>query len=230
MWDRDLDRQGAVPTTGRWHLGRYRCGPPAAFWPVALASWLILVQLPVVAVYVGCAAVPLVVSIHWPSALLVPTNVLGLTFSGHPVEWAATQNSLPSLPVLQLYASAACWVFGYDTIYAVRIWPMTVLSVSNHQPWHSLADCDLAVGTAFIAAVGLIGTFGGPASNQPVESFMEQTGNYDTIRLASVAIGTAQSKVSVGLFKSNRDAGLCLAAGLVVRRRQARDNHQYHMP
>ena len=188
---------------------------------LGLAGLLILVQLPVVAVYVGCAAVPLVVL--YPLAKRVtwfPQMVLGLTFSwGILLGWAAAQNSLPPLPVLQLYAGAACWVFGYDTIYAVQDMADDRLVGVKSSALALAGRLRLAVGTAFIAAVGLIGTglwwSGIEPAGQGLFS-MERTGGYGHPSwMAGLAIGTAQSRVSVASvqIKPGRRAVPCRRIG-----------------
>ena len=225
MWDRDLDRQ--VARTNNRPLASGTISMPAAgcfLATLGFAALLILVQLPVVAVYVGCAAVPLVVL--YPLAKRVtwfPQIVLGLTFSwGILLGWAAAQNSLPPLPVLQLYAGAACWVFGYDTIYAVQDMADDRLVGVKSSALALAGRLRLAVGTAFIAAVGLIGTGLWWSGIEPAGPGLLAWGG-----LAAMATHLGwqvwrlvphNPGLALRLFKSNRDAGLCLAAGLVVSR------------
>ena len=191
---------------------------------LGLAGLLILLQLPVMAVYVGCAAVPLVVL--YPLAKRVtwfPQMVLGMTFSwGILLGWTAAQNSLPSLPVLLLYAGAACWVFGYDTIYAVQDMTDDRLVGVKSSALALAGRLRLAVGTAYMTAAGLIGAGLWWSGIGPAGS-----GLVPWSGLAAMAahlgwqvwhLGPNDPGLALRLFKSNRDAGLYFAAGLVVYR------------
>ena len=225
MWDRDLDRQVARTINRPLASGAISMRAASYFLAaLGLAGLLLLLQLPVLAVYVGCTALPLVVL--YPLAKRViwfPQMVLGLTFSwGILLGWTAAQNSLPALPVLLLYAGAACWVFGYDTIYAVQDMADDRIVGVKSSALALAGRLRLAVGTAYFAAAGLIGaglwwSGIGPAGAGLVAwgglAAMATHLGWQVWRLEPHDPGLA-----LRLFKSNRDAGLCLAAGLVMYR------------
>ena len=222
MWDRRLDRR-VERTAGR---------PLAAGTVSLLQAWCfvallcaiglaILVQLPLTAILTGIAALPLV--ILYPLAKRVtwwPQAVLGLTFSwGVPLGWTATTGGLPAAgewwPSILIYAGSVAWVFGYDTIYAVQ--DMTddravgvkssALGLGRYLR-HGVA-------MAYLLAVILIGTglwqllgqgpwvAGGLAAALHLLWQVRQ-------------IDAGDPAGALRLFKSNRDAGLMLTAGLMT--------------
>ena len=120
LWDRRLDQQ--VERTQQRPLASGAISVGTAFLCLGILGLIgigILWQLPVTAVYVGLAAIPLV--ILYPLAKRVtwfPQFVLGLTFSwGVPLGWAAATGALPDAAILCIYAGCVAWVFGYDPIY-----------------------------------------------------------------------------------------------------------------
>ncbi|MDP3416801.1 4-hydroxybenzoate octaprenyltransferase [Falsiroseomonas sp.] len=120
LWDRDLDRQ-VERTRGR-PLAAGTVTPLQALVFLAalcLVGLLVLVQLPLAAVYVGLGSLLLIAL--YPLAKRVtdwPQAVLGLVFSwAAPTGYAAATGGL-DWPALALWAAGFFWIFGYDTIYA----------------------------------------------------------------------------------------------------------------
>src|ERR1700689_1567592 len=144
-----------------------------------------------------------------------PQIVLGLAFSwGALIGWAAVFGSLDLAPLL-LYAGSISWVIGYDTIYAhqdrdddalMGIKSTALLFGPRTKPMLALF-CGLAViliGAAGAAAgAGIVFTLG-------LIAFAAHLG-WQIIRLD---IGDPDNCLAV--FKSDRDAGLILFAGLVL--------------
>lgn len=120
LWDRKLDAQ--VERTKTRPLPAGEVTVPQAFCFLAAllaASFLILIILPPLAIWLGVFSLLLVGSYPlmkrvtwWPQAFL------GLTFNwGALMGWAAVTGHL-ALPPLLLYAGGICWTLAYDTIYA----------------------------------------------------------------------------------------------------------------
>jgi len=118
--DRDVDPHVARTQTRPLASGAVTLTHAITFLVLQLGIGLvILLQLPPLAILLGCLAVPMVATYplmkritYWPQAFL------GLTFNlSALIGYAAVAQSLPS-DALLLYASAFFWTLGYDTIYA----------------------------------------------------------------------------------------------------------------
>ena len=79
----------------------------------------ILIQLPPVAIILGCVSVPLIALYPLMKRVTFwPQIFLGLTFNfGALIGWSAVTNNL-SVSAFFLYAAGLFWTLGYDTIYA----------------------------------------------------------------------------------------------------------------
>jgi 4-hydroxybenzoate polyprenyltransferase len=138
--DRDIDAKVARTAGRPIPAGQIRVGQAWAFLVgCCLASFLILVSFNLLAVALGVVSLALVAAYPFMKRITWwPQAWLGLTFNwGVPLGFAAAL-SLPTpweilagasraydptiyaLPPLLLYAGAACWTIGYDTIYAVQ--------------------------------------------------------------------------------------------------------------
>ena len=220
LWDRRLDQQ--VERTQQRPLASGAISVGTAFLCLGILGLIgigILWQLPVTAVCVGLAAIPLV--ILYPLAKRVtwfPQFVLGLTFSwGVPLGWAAATGALPDAAILCIYAGCVAWVFGYDTIYAVQ----------------DMAD-DAAIGikSSALAFAGHHKTAVGAAYGLAL--LMLSLGFYlkfgiDFWLLGLCLMGlhlarqlqqldSANAATALRLFRSNRDAGLLLVVVLLGMR------------
>jgi 4-hydroxybenzoate polyprenyltransferase len=120
FWDRELDAR--VERTRNRPLASGFITPIEAFLFVllqCLVGLLVLLQLNLAAIITGFASVPLIVIYPlmkrvtwWPQAFL------GITFNwGALVGWVAVTGEI-GLPALLLYAAGFFWTLGYDTIYA----------------------------------------------------------------------------------------------------------------
>lgn len=150
----------------------------------------------------------------WPQA------VLGLAFAwGGLMGWAALFGSLAS-PAVLVYAAAIAWTIAYDTIYALQdlrddaiigVKSTARLFGDNVTAWLALF-----YGTAVIclcAAVALSGA-GGPLAYAGLLGFALHLA-WQIRRVATAKpVGTA---LALRLFRSNRDAGLILFAGLAAQ-------------
>ena len=223
MWDRRLDRQ-VERTAGRpLAAGTISMFKALLFLTgLCLIGLAVLVQLPLLAILTGIAALPLIVL--YPLAKRItwwPQAVLGLTFSwGIPLGWTAASESSPPAALAFIYAGSVAWVFGYDTIYAIQDMAddrkvgvrSSALGLGRH--------LRAGVASAYALAIAGIGC-----------GLWLLLGNGIWLAaLAAMAIHLAwqAGKLDAGdpamalrLFKSNRDAGLILTAGLVVHQMTA---------
>ena len=225
MWDRRLD-QLIVRTSARPLAAGTISMTQAAVFLLALGliGLFVLTQLPRIAIYIGLAAIPLVVL--YPLAKRVtwfPQFVLGVTFSwGVLLGWAAVTASLPPFPIILIYAGSVFWVFGYDTIYAIQDMEddRTVGIKSSALAFDSRIR--LGTGTAYAIAIGLIATglfmlkhYGFP----PVMlGWVGLAGMAINLGMQIYTIRIDNAELALNLFKSNRNAGLFLVAGLMLDR------------
>ncbi len=167
--------------------------------------WLSVGSLAVVAIY------PLMKRVtSWPQA------VLGLAFSwGALVGWSATFGSL-ALPAVLLYASAFSWTIGYDTIYAMQDTRddaiVGIRSTARLFGANARAGVGLFYAAAAALALAAILMVGG--------DWIALLGwfCYATHLACQVAkVDGADAATALKLFRSNRDAGLLLFAGIAVQ-------------
>jgi 4-hydroxybenzoate polyprenyltransferase len=215
--DRDLD--GRVERTRSRPIpsGQVSVGAAAAFLVLqALIGLTVLLQFNWFTVLVGLASLAVVAIYPFMKRITYwPQIVLGLAFSwGALMGWPATFARL-DLPAYLLYAGSIAWVIGYDTIYAhqdreddalIGIKSTALLFRENTKPmlamFYSLAVVLIgfagwSAGAALIFAIGLA-------------AFAAHLG-WQIMRLdIDDPLGC------LGVFKSNRDAGLILLAGMVL--------------
>jgi 4-hydroxybenzoate polyprenyltransferase len=144
-----------------------------------------------------------------------PQTVLGLAFSwGALMGWAAAFGRLDA-PALLLYAGSIAWVIGYDTIYAhqdrdddalIGIKSTALLFGARTKPMLALF---YGVAVILIGAAGALAG-GGIVFALGLLGFAAHLG-WQIARL-----DIADPDRCLALFKSNRDAGLILFAGLVL--------------
>ena len=145
----------------------------------------------------------------WPQA------VLGLAFSwGALMGWAAVYGGLAA-PAFFLYASAFCWTIGYDTIYALQdarddaiVGIKSTARLFGANVRHGVGLFYL--GAALLAELALI-TGGGRIIAQLGLCFYCLHLAWQLRR-----IDGASPPMALQLFRSNRDAGLILFAGLAL--------------
>jgi 4-hydroxybenzoate polyprenyltransferase len=146
---------------------------------------------------------------YWPQV------VLGLAFSwGAVMGWAAALGSLAAPPLL-LYAGSIAWVIGYDTIYAhqdreddalIGIKSTALLFGERTKPMLALfyGLAVILIGAAgFSAGAGVVFALG-------LAAFAAHLA-WQIVRLDIAAPDNC-----LAVFKSGRDAGLILFAGLLL--------------
>jgi 4-hydroxybenzoate polyprenyltransferase len=215
--DRDLDSRVERTRSRPIPSGQVTVASAAAFLVLqALVGLAVLLQFNRFTMYVGFASLAVVAIYPFMKRITYwPQIVLGLAFSwGALMGWPATFARL-DLPALLLYAGAISWVIGYDTIYAhqdreddalIGIKSTALLFRERTKPmlalFYALAVALIALagwsaGAGFVFALGLL-AFAAHLAWQ----------------IARLDVDDPVDCLMV--FKSNRDAGLILFAGLVL--------------
>jgi 4-hydroxybenzoate polyprenyltransferase len=182
----------------------------------ALIGLAVLLQFNRFAIFTGIASL-LIVAIYpfmkritwWPQV------VLGLAFSWGALMGFAAEFSRIDLVAIVLYAGSIAWVIGYDTIYAhqdaeddalIGIKSTALLFGEKTKPalaaFYGLAVVLIAV-ALWLAAV-----------HWPAWIGLAAFATHLAWQIRRLQIGN--SALCLKLFKSNRDAGLLLFAGLLV--------------
>jgi 4-hydroxybenzoate polyprenyltransferase len=215
--DRDIDRR--VERTRSRPLPSGQVGVPGAVaWLVlqALVGLAVLLQFNRYTVILGVASL-LVVAAYpfmkrftsWPQA------VLGLAFSwGALMGWAAAVGSLSAAPVL-LYLATVAWVIGYDTIYASQDRDDDAIigmgSTARLFGAHSRAGIAL-----FYALALIVLAFAFSLADASIFAFIG-LGAFGAHLVGQVALMDVDDPARcLKLFRSNRDAGAVLFAGLAL--------------
>jgi 4-hydroxybenzoate polyprenyltransferase len=215
--DRDLDARVERTRSRPIPSGQVSLAQAAAF--LALQSLIgLAVLLSFNRFTIGLGVTSLAIVAVYPFMKRItywPQIVLGLAFSwGALMGWAAQFGGL-ALPALLLYAGSISWVIGYDTIYAhqdreddalIGIKSTALLFGERTKPMLSLfyTLAVLVIGAAAHAAGA------GPAFALGLLAFAAHLG-WQVVRL-----DIADPDGCLALFKSNRDAGLILFAGLLL--------------
>jgi 4-hydroxybenzoate polyprenyltransferase len=215
--DRDLD--AAVERTASRPIpsGQVSVAHAAAFLILqALVGFAVLLCFNGFTILLGVASLAIVLVYPFMKRITYwPQIVLGLAFSwGALMGWAAAFGRLDP-PALLLYAGSISWVIGYDTIYAhqdrdddalIGIKSTALLFGPRTKPMLALF---YGVAVIFIAAAG----------------YLAGAGLVFALGLAAFAahlawqiarLNIADPDNCLKVFKSDRDAGLILFAGLLL--------------
>ena len=215
--DRDIDRQ--VERTRSRPLPSGQVGVPGAVaWLVlqALVGLAVLLQFNRYTVILGVASL-LVVAAYpfmkrftsWPQA------VLGLAFSwGALMGWAAAVGSLSAAPVL-LYLATVAWVIGYDTIYASQ--DRDDDAIIGMGSTARLFGAHARAGIALFYALALIVlAFAFSLADASIFAFIGLSA-FAAHLVGQVALMDVDDAARcLKLFRSNRDAGAILFAGVAL--------------
>ena len=215
--DRDLD--GAVARTRSRPIpsGQVTLAQAGAFM-VALASigLAVLLQFNRFTVLTGIASLAVVAVYPFMKRITYwPQIVLGLAFSwGALMGWPAVFGRLDLAAVL-LYAGAISWVIGYDTIYAHQDREDDAL-IGVKSTARLFGERTKPMLVIFYAtAVVLIAAAGWRAGGGVVFA-LGLTAFAGHLAWQIVRLDIGKPDLCLALFKSNRDAGLILFAGLVL--------------
>ncbi len=167
--------------------------------------WLGIASLVVVAIY------PLMKRVtSWPQA------ALGLAFSwGALMGWSATFASLAAAPIL-LYASAFTWTIGYDTIYALQDARDDAIVGIRSTARLFGSRVKLGIGAFYVAtaALALAAIEAAGGGSIAVIGWLAYAAHLAWQTSQVEGAGPARA---LTLFRSNRDAGLILFAGIAVQ-------------
>lgn len=215
--DRDLD--AGVERT------RHRPLPSGAVTPKQAAVFLVaqaliglcvLLQFNSFAIVLGfCALLPVFIYPFMKRIMSWPQAVLGLAFAWGGLEgWAAMTGTL-AWPAVLFYAAAIAWTIGYDTIYAVQdleddpvVGIRSTARLFANQTARGVGLLYVATIAFLIPALMLVGA--------GVTAWLGLLGFAAHLAWQVVRIDTKNPKGALRLFRSNRDAGLILFAGLAL--------------
>jgi 4-hydroxybenzoate polyprenyltransferase len=215
--DRDIDAKVARTRSRPIPSGQISVAQ-ALFFAVALSlvGLVILLQFNWFAIGVGVSS--LIIVALYPFAKRVtfwPQFVLGLAFSwGALMGWAAVMGRL-DLPAFILYAGSILWVIGYDTIYAHQDREDDAIVGVRSTARLFGFETRTALRILYTASVALI----------TISTVLSGGG---LIALAGVLafafhlswqvrkVDVNDPTLCLALFRSNRDAGLLLFAGLAL--------------
>ncbi|MDB5484815.1 MAG: 4-hydroxybenzoate polyprenyltransferase [Tardiphaga sp.] len=183
---------------------------------LALVGLVVLLRFNWFAVWTGIASLAIVAAYPFMKRITYwPQIVLGLAFSWGALMGFAVLLGRVDLIALVLYAGSISWVIGYDTIYAhqdteddalIGIKSTALLFGAKTRPmltlFYGLAVALIGVALA-MAHIGWMGWVG-------LAAFAAHL----IWQIARLEI--SDSPLCLRLFKSNRDAGLLLFAGLLA--------------
>ena len=215
--DRDLDARVERTRSRPIPSGQVSLGRAGAFLVAqALIGLLVLLQFNAFAIATGIASLAIVAVYPFMKRITYwPQIVLGLAFSwGALMGWAAAFGSLDVRPLV-LYAGSISWVIGYDTIYAhqdreddalIGIKSTALLFGDRTKPmltvFYSLA----------LALIGVAGALSGAGSL----FWLGLAGFAAHLGWQIGRLDIDDPEVCLAVFKSDRDAGLILFAGMVA--------------
>ena len=215
--DRDLD--GAVERTASRPIpsGQVSVAQAALFLVLqSLVGFAVLIAFNAFTVALGIASLAIVAVYPFMKRITYwPQIVLGLAFSwGALMGWAGAFGRLDG-PALLLYAGSISWVIGYDTIYAhqdreddalIGIKSTALLFGPRTKPMVALfygVAVILIAAAGFAAGAGLVFALG-------LCAFAAH------LAWQIVRLDIADPDNCLAVFKSDRDAGLILFAGLLL--------------
>ena len=184
----------------------------------ALVGFLVVIQFNLFTILLGIGSLAIVAIYPFMKRVTSwPQLVLGLAFAwGGLVGWAAHFATL-SMPAVLTYAAAVLWTIGYDTIYAVQD--------ARDDPAAGIKSTARLFGRRIKRAVGLIYAL----AIALLEAALWVGGLGDHLLAQAGVLGFAlhlawqigkldpdDPSSALHLFRSNRDAGLILSAGLAL--------------
>jgi 4-hydroxybenzoate polyprenyltransferase len=215
--DRDLDTRVERTRSRPIPAGQVTVAAAAGFLLLqALVGLVVLLQFNWFTVYVGFLSLAVVAVYPFMKRITYwPQIVLGLAFSwGALMGWPATFGRL-DLPAFLLYAGAISWVIGYDTIYAHQDREDDALIGIKSTALLFGERTKSMLALFYALAVALIALAGWSAGGGVV--FVPGLGAFAAHLAWQVArLDIHDPVLCLAVFKSNRDAGLILFAGLVL--------------
>jgi 4-hydroxybenzoate polyprenyltransferase len=215
--DRDLDALVERTRSRPIPAGQVSVPRAAAFLVVqALIGLAVLVQFNRFAVMTGIASLVIVTVYPFMKRITWwPQIVLGLAFSwGALMGFAVTQGRIDATALL-LYAGSIAWVIGYDTIYAHQDAEDDALIGIKSTARLFGARTQSALMLFYGLAVVLIGVaLGSAGAGVPAWIGLAAFAAHLGWQIRRLEI--SDPALCLRIFKSNRDAGLLLFAGLLA--------------
>ena len=145
----------------------------------------------------------------WPQA------ILGAAFAwGALIGWAAALGSLASAPLL-LYLGALFWTIGYDTIYAVQDIEDDALAGIGSTARAFGEHLRLGIGSLYaLAVICLEAALRAAGAGSPAQGGLLLFASH--LAWQAMRVEPDNGALALRLFRSNRDAGLMLFAGLAA--------------
>ncbi|WP_081925272.1 4-hydroxybenzoate octaprenyltransferase [Bosea sp. UNC402CLCol] len=182
----------------------------------ALAALPVLLQFNRFTVLLGIASLAIVAIYPFMKRITnMPQFVLGLAFSwGALLGWSAVFGRLDA-PAYLTYAAAIAWTVGYDTIYAMQdIEDDAIAGIKSSARYfgdHTRQAVALCFAlTAVLSGIAIWLVNGGAFAWLGFAAFVGHLG-WQVTRIEGASAAQA-----LMLFRSNRNAGLLLAAGLAL--------------
>jgi 4-hydroxybenzoate polyprenyltransferase len=215
--DRDLDRKVERTRSRPIPSGQVSIGQAALFLVAqALVGLAVLLQFNGFAIAAGIASLAIVAAYPFMKRITYwPQVVLGLAFSwGALMGWAAAFGSLDARP-LALYAGSIAWVIGYDTVYAHQDREDDALIGIKSTALLFGDRTKVMLAIFYGVAVGLIGLAGALAGAGAMFWLgLAAFAAHLAWQIARLDIGDPD--LCLAVFKSDRDAGLILFAGMLA--------------
>lgn len=214
--DRDLDAQ-VERTRGR-PIPSGRVSPRQALVFLvlqALVGLAVLLSFNAFTIKLGLLSLIIVAIYPFMKRIMSwPQAVLGLAFAwGGLLGWAGFSGGLTLAPIL-IYATAIFWTIGYDTIYALQdLRDDSIVGIKSTARFFGnnvrggVAVCYLIAETLLLIALFLAGAH--------LLSLIGAFGFSMHLLYQIRAIDETSPTIAMNLFRSNRNAGLILFAGLL---------------
>ena len=216
--DREIDAQ--VERTRNRPLPSGRVTPIAAkafMVAQSLVGAMVLFSLNWFSVGLGLASLLIVAAYPFMKRVTSwPQAVLGLAFAyGGLMGWAAAMGSLAA-PAWLIYGAAIAWTVAYDTIYALQ--DARDDAIVGVRSTARLFGGQVRLGVAgFYAAAVAMAFWAVALAGGGVFAFAGVIGFALHLAWQVLMIDPASTDRSLRLFRSNRDAGLILFAGLCLQ-------------
>lgn len=215
--DRDLDAQVARTRNRPLPAGQIGVRQALGFLvALCLLGLCVLMQFNRETIVLGFASLAIVAAYPFMKRITsMPQLVLGLAFAwGALMGWSAIFGRVDP-PALFIYAAAIAWTVGYDTIYALQdIEDDSIVGIKSSarlfgaRVREGVGGCYVV--TTLLLAGALATAHSGPAAWAGLALF--------AVHLAwqVKTMVPGNGSLALSLFKSNREAGLLLFAGIAV--------------
>ncbi len=215
----DADIDGRVERTRNRPLPSGQVSPGAALVFVvamALIGLAVLVAFNNFTIWLAIASLLIVAIYHFAKRVTsYPQLVLGLVFNwGALVGWAAIQGSI-GLPALALYAGCVFWTVGYDSFYAHQDKEDDALLGLGSTALQLGEDTVTFVGVMY-ALAGILWLVAGALAGAHLVYFLAVVLVFLQMSWQVSTLDIHNPANCLWRFKSNRDVGLAVFAGLVA--------------